>query len=155
MRGSAAVSVLLAAGLLAACESSDLDLDGSSPAEGEDLVDRGIKPLSEAQVRVFLSDSTLSHAGEDRIWHVYLAKDGMLYGLSETPDGGEERARGSWFVQPDGQICRQWNGDWSGGTQGCAQVYRFGSQYSFVPDGTPLEEAIRRTRTPGNSENVL
>ncbi|MEL6196682.1 MAG: hypothetical protein AAFT19_02440, partial [Pseudomonadota bacterium] len=105
--------------------------------------------------RVFLSDSTLSHQGERRTWHSYLATDGLLYGLSITPEGGEERARGTWSVQEDGQLCRTWDGDWGGGNEGCAFVYRFGNQYAFAEEGESLETAIRRDRSPGNPVNIL
>lgn len=152
-----ALLVMTLAGGLMACEGSTgvLTSTEDGTVESVDLVDREIKPLNETQVRVFLSDSTLSHQGETRTWHAYLADDGVLYGLSVTPEGGEERARGTWLVQEDGQICRTWEGDWAGGMEGCAFVYRFGNQYAFAADGASLEDAIRRDRSPGNPVNIF
>lgn len=149
--------IALSACILAGCEGSTgvLTSTESGLVKGADLVDRDIKPLNATEVRVFLEDSTLSYQGELREWFAYLARDGVLYGLSKTAEGGEERARGTWIVQEDGQICRTWEGDWSGGDEGCAFVYRFGSQYVFAPEGTPLEGAIRRDRTPGDSARIL
>ena len=127
--------------------------DSEPLTKGADLVDRGTAPLTAAEVEIFLRDSTLRHQGEKRIWHVYLAEDGRLVGHSRDPETeAVERARGTWEVKPDGQICRQWAGDWGGGTSGCAKVYRYGDDYVFAvesAEGGKTEE-IRRTRLPGN-----
>jgi len=125
-------------------------------AEGTDIVDRGVSALTAAEVEIYLRNSTLSHAGETRDWHVYLAEDGTLRGVGlGREDRSRETARGVWRVTPDGLICRQWDGDWGGGLAGCARVYRYGDEYVFVADGAEGEaQEVRRTRRPGNVQKL-
>ncbi|MEM6488710.1 MAG: hypothetical protein AAF677_10675 [Pseudomonadota bacterium] len=153
---SAALVVTL--GLAAGCsEQSSVvsESEGGSIESGEDVVDRPIAPLTAAEVTLFLGDSTLSHRGEERTWHVYFGKDGGLYGLSTTEAGGSERARGRWSVEDDGRLCRDWTNDWGARLNGCAEVYRFGRTYVFVADGQEIEQGLRRERSPGDSQRIL
>ncbi|MEO1468248.1 MAG: hypothetical protein AAFV86_04270 [Pseudomonadota bacterium] len=151
------LSLAVAAMLLAGCE------DGIKNSEGDplfgstvpDLVDRPISPLSPAEIELFLRDSTLSYEGENRTWHIYIHEDGTLHGLSVTPDGGQERSRGVWNVNERGEMCRVWASDWGEGQKGCAKVYRFNTDYVFAPEGTEIEDGIRRSRSPGDPFKIL
>lgn len=155
-----AKALILAAGALAlaACQDGYEDefKETNPVAKDSDVVDRGIAPLNAAQIRAYLSNSTLSHQGEKRIWHIYLDPDGRLWGLSETEDGGKERARGSWEVKPSGLICRQWDSDWGGGKSGCAEVYQYGNEYVFAAAGSADggQKEFRRTREPGDPYKI-
>lgn len=127
--------------------------DPDPVVKDSDVVERDILPLNAAEIRAYLTDTTLSHQGETRRWHVYLGKDGTLSGLSVTNKGGKERARGLWEVTPEGEICRQWLNDWGGGENGCAKVYQYGKEYVFEPvdASAPGEKAeLRRTRRAGD-----
>ena len=139
---------------LAACADGYKDefKDPNPVAKDTDVVDRGIPSLSAAEIKVYLSNSTLSHQGNKRKWHIYLGDDGTLRGLSETEDGGKERARGTWKATPEGLICRQWDNDWGGGQNGCAKVYQYGNEYVFAAtDATKSgQKEFRRTREPGD-----
>lgn len=154
-------AVLVAAMSLAACASADLTPEDERVVRGADVVDRSALPLTSAEISIYLTDSTLSHVGDDRVWHVYLGRGGMLVGLARSRDGAGERNRGQWSVREGdagaGVICRQWERDWGGGTQGCATVYRYGNEYVFIPEGAAdrPEDGIRRTRSPGDSEKVV
>jgi len=155
MRMAIAVIATLSLGL-AGC---DVPPGGDSNAvgEGDALAERDIPPLKAAQIRIYLGDSTLRNHGEERLWHVYLGPDGLLSGQARHLEtGGVESARGRWYVEPDGRICGQWQGDWSGGVQGCAQVFRYGEDYLFVSRAAQGEDVTetRHTRLPGNPQNL-
>ncbi|MDT8345521.1 MAG: hypothetical protein RQ752_13945 [Thermohalobaculum sp.] len=161
LRSSRLGAALMLAWLVGACQSSDLTPEADRiVGTGQDIVDRGALPLTAAEIRIYLADATLSHAGARRVWHVYLGADGTLTGLALADDGGSERNRGAWSVREDGGsglICRQWQQDWAEGASGCATVYRFGADFVFVPEGsgqTPADD-IRRTRSPGDRYKVL
>jgi len=149
----ALAAAMLTSLALAGCDTTRVG-DPEPVTQGSDLVDRGTPPMTAAEVRIYLSDSTLEHEGDTRIWHVYLGADGVLRGTSTDKEtGGIERARGTWEVTPAGQICRQWENDWAAGLAGCATVYRFRQEYLFVPVTEGVEE-FRRTRLPGNPMNL-
>ena len=154
-------ALALAASLAAGCQSSDLTPEDARVVEtGKDIVDRGTRPLNAAEIRAYLADATLSHVGSDRIWHVYLGRNGDMAGLSTSRDGAVERNRGTWEVRAEGEagtVCRQWRNDWGGGRSGCATVYQYGNDFVFVPVGSnePRGADIRRTRSPGDGYKVL
>ena len=156
MRVCQSVSLALAGLVLLAGCNKDAFTSASleeQKVESADVVERGVPPLTEAEIRIYLGGSTLTHQGETRTWYVYLSKDGRLEGFSETEDKATERARGTWRVTSEGQICRQWDNDWGGGTDGCAEVYRFGDEYAFVTPGQDPEgdDVQRRRRSAGNA----
>lgn len=154
-------AVILTAALLAACASADLTPDDEKVVTSGDVVDRGTLPLTAAEIEIYLTDSTLSHVGAERLWHVYVGRNGELVGQSRTKDGAVERNRGQWSIRGGGpsgaSICRQWEMDWGGGESGCATVYRFGTEFVFVPEGASGSSGddIRRTRTPGDTYNII
>jgi hypothetical protein len=153
------IGMAMLAALTAAPTGCDTPNVGESPpvAQGRDLVSRDVSPLTAAEVRAFLQNSTLVHKGSERIWYVYLREDGSLSGRSEIIDsGGIEDSFGTWEVFEDGRICRQWSGDWAGGGRGCAAVFRYGDEYLFVnaDPGDGEEREIRRTRLPGNPKRL-
>lgn len=150
MRKRVAGVVLGAA--LAACGSPSVT-DPQPIATDKDVIAREFPPLGPAEVRIFLTNSTLRHAGKTRVWTVYLAADGSMSGLATAKDGkgGQERARGRWEVLEDGRFCRDWDGDWGEGDSGCALIYKEGETYRFVAEGEdPRKGGLRRTRLPGN-----
>lgn len=153
-RHTLAAIALVLAGLVSGCSES---IENPRPvARDGDIVERGAPPLSAAEVRLYLRDSTLSFEGETRVWHTYLREDGSMTGVAiGKDDRSVERVNGRWEVQPDGLFCRTWENDWDGGT-GCAEVYRFGDDYLFVHrTGAQGEETeYRRTRKPGNPANL-
>jgi|SRR6056297_684792 len=153
MRGLRAHFLAAAALGLSACNGP---VSPTEPvAAGGDVVSRPVPALSAAEVRLFLRDSTLSHRGEARIWHVYLGEDGSMIGFSrDLETKATERTTGRWFVLEDGQFCREWSNDWGGGAFDCAAVYRYQNDYAFVPAGSGEETQLRRTRRPGNAENL-
>ena len=159
-----AVLAAVAAGLLVGACDNTVNKPNEF-AKRPDLVTREedeLPSLSAAEVRIFLSDSTLSHQGESRRWHVYLREDGSMTGIStalKTRDRYEQR-HGRWFVLEDGQICREWDSDWGGGEIGCANVTREGSVYTFVStddtDGEPSRSSGRAAAaTPSSSRAHL
>ncbi|MBK0400674.1 hypothetical protein H0I76_15860 [Limibaculum sp. M0105] len=154
-------AAVLAAAMLAGCTTSDLTPEEDRIVQSADVVSRGTPPLTAAEISIYLTDSTLSHVGEKRLWHVYIGPDGGLYGLAKSQDGATERNRGQWSVRDNGTggglLCRQWERDWGSGMMGCATVYRFGNEYVFIPEGVveKPEDGIRRTRSPGDSQRVI
>jgi hypothetical protein len=148
------VASLLLAGLLAACGSQSVT--DPDPVETDaDIVEREIPPLTAAEIEIYLRNSTLQHAGEARSWSVYLDPTGVMHGLSVEKEAdargrGQERARGTWEVLPEGLFCRRWQNDWAGGDLGCAQVYKRGDSDLFVSEVAGERREIRRTRRPGN-----
>ena len=160
MRCLGPAAALAAALALAACASDSVE-DPNPVATDSDIVSRGADPLTAAEIRLYLRDSTLTHVGETRDWHVYLSPDGQLSGVGiGRDDEGRLRSRGTWTAVSDGAdglICRRWDSDWGGGLEGCATVYKYGDDYVFVqrggPEGEPPRE-IRRTRRPGNPERL-
>lgn len=158
--GRAAAGILLAA-MLAGCETADLTPPEQKIVTSNDqIVSRGPRPLTAAEIRIYLANSTLSHVDGDRTWHVYLLQDGEMIGQSTTKDGAIERNRGTWSVRSEGEsglICRQWEQDWGGGRSGCAKVYQYGNEFEFAPEGAAdgVSDGIRRTRTPGDSYGVV
>lgn len=155
MRVLAAAALLLAGSVATGC--SDGIEDPNPAATGADIVARGTDPLTAAEIRIYLRDSTLTHTGETRDWHVYLAPEGALFGLGvNREDRSEVRATGRWTVVEDGLLCREWDNDWGGGIAGCARVYRYGEDYVFVARSAAEGEEpreIRRTRRAGNTRN--
>lgn len=121
-------------------------------------MDRGVPPLSGAEIAAYFKNSTLVHQGEARLWQVYLDEDGTMRGLSRLleAEGGQERALGSWEATSDGFFCRQWANDWAGGKRHCAEVYQRGNDYLFVEKDSDVDggEETTRTRKPGNPENL-
>lgn len=127
-------------------------------SESADIVDRGVPPLTGAEIAAYFKNSTLVHRGETRLWEVYLDEDGAMRGRSTVlkQEGGRETAFGSWEATDDGLFCRQWSNDWAGGERHCAEVFQRGNDYLFVerggsPDG---ELETKRTRRAGNPENL-
>ena len=132
-----------AALLLAACGSGPTLGSG----DGEAKVDA--PPLSAAEVRVYLSDATLTSLEDDLARLEYFSPDGRLEGYWRASSMSSGRAQGSWEVQEDGRLCRRWEGGWTG-QNGCVEVRRQGDAYLLVPpDGDPAN-AVRALRSPGN-----
>lgn len=153
MRSTGAALALLA---VAACTD---DVADPNPAViDKDIVDQGTQALSAAEIRIFLRNSTLTHQGETRDWHVYLSEDGRLGGVGiSREDESRVTARGEWTVVEPDVICRQWYNEWGGGREGCARVFKYGDEYVFIERGTPEGEEpdeLRRLRRPGNPEKI-
>ena len=142
---------------LAACDrrgGDDVGRPDPTPS-APDLVDRGIPPLTAAEIRIYLRDSTLVHEGSSRVWFTYFRDDGSVSGYSEVPDnGGVEQARGTWQTTDDNQICGLWENDWSGGEFRCAEVFKYGDDYVFAPPPGSEGKEVRRRRIPGNPKNL-
>ena len=155
MRSLPALAMLVATLGLGAC-SGDATLSSPFGEDGPDTA--GTDPLTAAQIRLFLQDSTLTEAGEERDRHIYLAPDGRLFGAAVgRRDRSRREVRGTWTVIEDGLLCRDWQTDWAGDRPGCDRVYRFGDAYLFVSRNTGGNEQrreIRRTRRPGNVQKL-
>lgn len=150
-------AILVSALGLVACDKrggEDVGRPDRTPT-APDLVDRGIPPLTAAEITIYLRNSTLTHEGSSRVWFTYFREDGTLLGYSEVPEtGGTERAQGVWQTTEDNQICGQWQNDWSGGEFRCAEVFKYGDDYVFAPpEGSPGGE-VRQRRIPGNPKKL-
>lgn len=145
---------LLAAAALAAALSACKT--GPDILQSNDITTEAIPPMTAAEVRIYLQNSTLQHEGDERVWHVFLTEDGRLIGHSQVKEtGAVERATGAWEVLSDGQICRQWDSHWGGGDQGCGYVRRERDVYIFTgQDADGGEVSVRRTRLAGNPMNL-
>jgi len=153
---SSMVLALLGLAVLSGC-ADDIGPGGDPLSRDSDIVERGAPPLTAAEVRAYLRDTTLSFEGEERVWHAYLREDGSMTGISiGKKDRSSERANGTWEVRPDGLFCRRWDNDWSRGATGCAEVYRYGREYLFVhkSGGQGEQTEYRRTRAPGNTQGL-
>ncbi|MGF1501667.1 MAG: hypothetical protein ACFBSD_07595 [Paracoccaceae bacterium] len=128
---------------------------GSNDSTPVPIEERTTSPLTAAEARIFLRDSTLSQAGEDMVRHVYLRDDGSMTGLAINPkDKGRLRVEGRWIVAEDGRFCPVWDGPWIEGATGCAMVFRYGDDYvfAFTEGEEPVD--IRRTRVAGNAQKL-
>ena len=145
------LGALIAAAGVVGC--GPLGVDPEPLPTDADVVERSAPPLTAAEIRLFLRETTLTHQGETRRWHVYLREDGTMSGLAVgLEDETRERSNGTWRVTDEGLFCRQWESDWGGGRSGCAEVFRFGKDYVFLPpDAGPDAEGHRRRRAPGNT----
>lgn len=147
-----------AALLVAAAGCDDPRFGGQEPAiKTTKPVEREVAALTESEVRVYLSDSTLRHESKEAVWHVYVGQSGSLTGrYKEKKSEGAKVVRGRWHVEPDGKFCREWDGEWNGGDAGCAQVYRYGNDYAFVSTASEggKQTELRETRVPGNAAGL-
>ncbi|MGF1446058.1 MAG: hypothetical protein ACFBRM_07630 [Pikeienuella sp.] len=152
---SSRLAGLLLLGALAACEDGDFYDDAPPPNSGG-LQIAEMPRLTAAQVRIFLSDSTLVHRDKERVWTVYVDPTGELRGLSETRSNepGTVQGRGSWTVLGDGRVCREWQGVWDTQDTGCAFVRQQGDVYMFHPVEDPDGRALARRREPGNPRGL-
>ncbi len=151
LRIAAASAALLG---LAACEDPDF-YDDAPPPNSRGLEPGEVPHLTAAEARIYLTDSTLVHRDDDRTWTVYVDPTGELRGLSESrgPDGGAIRARGEWRIEPDGLVCRVWEGVWHTEDEGCAYVRQQGQNYLFAPVESPDDPLVRR-REAGNPRGL-
>ncbi|MEO1458924.1 MAG: hypothetical protein AAFV49_15400 [Pseudomonadota bacterium] len=94
-RGIGTVLALAALTSLAGCFESNIQPKSEDGQQrGSDIVSRDIPPLTAAQIEIFLRNSTLSHRGNERVWHVFLQEGGALIGVGRVKGGGQERTRG-------------------------------------------------------------
>lgn len=154
-RDGPATLMLLIALAVAGCTDPDFYDDAPPPNSGGLKLDE-VPALSSAEVRIYLSDSTLVHRDSDRTWTVYVDPTGELRGLSESRGAtpATVRARGRWEIMEDGRICRKWDGTWDTLDIGCAWVRQNGENYLFQPEGSADIAKLVRRREPGNKRGL-
>ena len=88
----------------------------------EDMMAKGVNPLSTAELNELFPDSTMSHATKNQKYEGYYTTDGKIQGHAKWT-GGEGRDEGAWTVSDDGIYCDQFMGAWSKSGKRCYKVY--------------------------------
>ena len=97
----------------------------------EDMMAKGIDPLTSTELTKLYSDVTTSSKMKDREYEGKYYADGTRTGRA-WGSNWEDSDKGEWRVTDDGLVCGKWLGKWSKSGERCWSVYPATSENTYT-----------------------